>query len=423
MLRGVAWVGLAFLAAGACSSTADPDDEAYGRIVFTVRHGPVPSTPPVDSVTVHVEPTDDGSLTTVTAGTVFPVGADSVRLPVEVPMASDVAGLLFTVQLLAGGATAFETRSRGSVRRGAETEVPPIVPATWEPLVAGSGPGPLEEAALAHAPALGGTVLFGGLTPTGNDGSTWIFDGAAWTAAQLSGTTPPGRHGHFMAFDDSRSEIVMFGGRVTSIAPVGDTWILGTGGWAQAQPATSPPARTAHAMAYDRRHRLVLLFGGMSINGPLDDTWAWDGTSWQATGQNARPDARSGHTLVWSPLRRRVILFGGRALDGVRSDVWEWDGTQWQPRELQGAIPARWEHAVGWDEGRGRMVVLGGVQVAGVPLGDVWELVDDRWMFVNHTVRPGARFGAAMVDAGAEGVFLFGGRDTEGFLDDLWRYR
>jgi hypothetical protein len=226
-----------------------------------------------------------------------------------------------------------------------------------------------------------------------------------------------------MAFDDARSEIVMFGGRVTNIAPVDETWVLNSAGWGRAQPAASPGPRTAHAMAYDRRADEVVLFGGLNLAGPLHDTWVWDGGTWHEAGQNAGPPPLSGHTMVWSSLRQRVVLFGGGAGDEVRSDVWEWDGAQWQPRELPLAVPERREHAAGWDTGRNRMVVLGGVEIAGVPLDDEWELVDDRWMFVNHSVRPGPRFGAAMADAGADGVFLFGGRDREGFLSDLWRYR
>ena len=417
-------VGLLLSVAGACSSTAEPDGDTQARIALTVRRGAAsPVALAVDSVALQFEPLDSGSVTTVTAGAGLLAGADSVRLGVVIPMAQDVASLLMTVDLLADGALTFQTRSHISVRRGQDAELRPVEPATWQELAAASAPPPRQFTAVALAPTLGGTVLFAGLTATGNDGSTWVFDGGTWTLRQFPDPTPSGRHGHAMAFAESTNEIVMFGGRVATIAPVAETWVLGVGGWVQAQPATSPPPRTAHAMVYDPRRDVIVLFGGVDVQGPLGDTWLWDGASWQESGDSGGPAARSGHSLVWSPVRQRVILFGGSAGDGVRSDVWEWDGGRWQPHEVHGGIPPRRHHAAAWDGGRGRMIVLGGVEVAGVPLDDMWELIDDRWLPVEHAVKPARRFGPSMVETGTNGVFLFGGRTGEGLLNDLWLYR
>ncbi|MEK6798529.1 MAG: thrombospondin type 3 repeat-containing protein [Planctomycetota bacterium] len=73
-------------------------------------------------------------------------------------------------------------------------------------------------------------LLFGGTdgcTTTYND--TWEYDTRAWT--QLStATAPQGRHGHDMAFDTIRQEVVLFGGDLGPINNYdvrGDTWTFG----------------------------------------------------------------------------------------------------------------------------------------------------------------------------------------------------
>lgn len=413
--------GVVLLAAVACRDGTGPDGDS--AVVFTVYRGaPSAGTVRVDSVTVVAAPTDSGATLGASAGAPFPVGADSLRIRLPLTLTADVASFQLSISLLASGAEVFRTRTTISARRGVETEVPSIEPATWQQL-AEAGPPARLATGFALAPPLGGTIVFGGQTASGNDGSTWVFDGAVWQEQDFGAAPlPAARHAHAMAFDAARGQIVLFGGRVIGVAPFGDTWLLDGTGWQEATPDSAPAGRAGHAMAFDPRRGEVVLFGGVGITGVLGDTWVWDGVSWHLAGQNAGPAARSGHTMVWDPVRRRVVLFGGSNPDGVRADLWEWDGSRWERRDTHGDIPPRREHAAGWDPGRARLVIAGG-QEGGVAKDDVWELTGDLWLPVEHQVGPGRRFGASMAPGPAGDLLLFGGRRVDGFLGDLWRYR
>lgn len=418
--RGVL-AGCALLAAVGCQDGAGPDGET--AVAFTVRRGAAsPGAVRVDSVAADAVPADSGALFGASIGTPFPVGADSVRIRVPLTLSAEVGSFDLTVRLLAQGTEIFRTVALVSARAGLETQASPIEPATWQELPDG-GPAPRLASAFVAAPPLGGTIMFGGQTTSGNDGGTWLFDGAGWQQVAASGgPAPAARHAHAMAFDEARGEVVLFGGRVVGVAPFGDVWLLDGSGWREAVVDTVPVARAQHAMAFDAQRGEVVLFGGVGLNGLLGDTWTWDGTRWRLAAQHVGPSARSGHSLVWDPVRRRIVLFGGSNAEGVRADAWEWDGGRWDQREARGEIPGRREHAAGWDAGRARMIVAGG-QEGGVGKDDVWELTGDRWLLVEHQVRPGRRFGASMAPGVGGDLLLFGGRSPEGFLSDLWRYR
>jgi hypothetical protein len=93
-----------------------------------------------------------------------------------------------------------------------------------------SAPSPRAGARMEYAPALGGLILFGGLTnqgavsPYAND--TWKWNGTAW--AQLHPTTSPdGRQLFGSAYDAVRQQIVLFGGGTSSNSFGSDTWLFG----------------------------------------------------------------------------------------------------------------------------------------------------------------------------------------------------
>jgi hypothetical protein len=75
-----------------------------------------------------------------------------------------------------------------------------------------------------------------------------------------------------MAFEESRNQVVLFGGN-NGTAALADTWVWKNGQWKQVFPPNSPPARWAQSMAYDKGRDEVVLFGGFSGSGVLADTW------------------------------------------------------------------------------------------------------------------------------------------------------
>jgi hypothetical protein len=91
---------------------------------------------------------------------------------------------------------------------------------------------------------------------------TWVWDGTNWVQ-KFPANAPPARHGHAMAYDAARGQVVLFGGWDAAI--VNDTWVWDGTNWVQKFPANAPPAVGGHAMAYDAARGQVVLFGGGTV--------------------------------------------------------------------------------------------------------------------------------------------------------------
>ena len=195
-----------------------------------------------------------------------------------------------------------------------------------------------DSAAMAYDPATRTMVLFGGSSNTNNGGTflgdTWTWNGATWT--QLSpATSPPARGGASMAHDPATGAMVLFGGFPNGNAggSFGDTWSWDGTTWIQASPATSPPARNGAAMAYDAATGTVVLFGGGSGVTDLGDTWSWDGTGWTQLSPATSPPARQNASMAYDPATGAMALFGGKN-GGDLSDTWSWANPGRRPPRL-----------------------------------------------------------------------------------------
>lgn len=88
----------------------------------------------------------------------------------------------------------------------------------------------------AHAPAFGGTLLFGGLACCTNEGfnyaanDTWVLIGNRWEQ-RFPAHSPTSRFDHALAFDASRGRAVLYGGRDAAREELGDTWIYDGTDW------------------------------------------------------------------------------------------------------------------------------------------------------------------------------------------------
>jgi RHS repeat-associated protein len=130
---------------------------------------------------------------------------------------------------------------------------------------------------LAYDAVVGQTVLFGG-TPDAinfyND--TWVWNGSTWTQ-KFPATIPTiPRFHHRLAYDTARQQTVLFGGQGPNNTPIyNDTWVWDRTNWTQQFPATSPPGHSLPAMAYDEARSQTVLFGGLSGTSFVNDTWVF----------------------------------------------------------------------------------------------------------------------------------------------------
>jgi N-acetylneuraminic acid mutarotase len=151
---------------------------------------------------------------------------------------------------------------------------------TWTELKpAGSVPAARDSQAMVFEPKTGKMVLFGGWNQTTDLGDTWLYDPAAntWTAAAPAGEGPSSRALSQMVCEASTGKVILFGGGTSGNVATADMWAYDpvAGTWAPITPTgTLPPARSGHAVAYDSSKGLIL-FGGADRGAFFNDVWTY----------------------------------------------------------------------------------------------------------------------------------------------------
>jgi hypothetical protein len=101
-----------------------------------------------------------------------------------------------------------------------------------------------------------------------------------------------------LVYDSARGEVLLFGTNVDRApSPASETWAWRAGKWIKLAAAKSPAARTWAGMAYDETRKQVVLFGGQAATEQvpgqglpaLADTWTWDGQSWSEVRPSSHP--------------------------------------------------------------------------------------------------------------------------------------
>ena len=155
---------------------------------------------------------------------------------------------------------------------------------TWSELhPAGTLPTGRAYFGMAYDSVTGKVFLFGGMGSGGDKkfDDTWAYDPAAnsWTDLKPTGASPSIRCCHFMVYNSATGKVLLFGGLSDDRRAFNDTWAYDPAAntWASLQPTGStPPARTAHRMAYDSETGMVFLFGGYGYDSALlNDTWVY----------------------------------------------------------------------------------------------------------------------------------------------------
>jgi hypothetical protein len=105
----------------------------------------------------------------------------------------------------------------------------------WTKQAPPTSPPRMKDWSLAYDPAVGHTVLFGGVQPGperdcfgGYPNDTWTYNGATWTK-QPTLTAPLGRSGASMAYAPPLHSLVLFGGEgdYPSSGLTNETWTYG----------------------------------------------------------------------------------------------------------------------------------------------------------------------------------------------------
>ena len=282
------------------------------------------------------------------------------------------------------------------------------------------GPSPRTVFAMAFDTTRSELVLFGGRDPV--NGETWIWDGRLWSQRVVSG--PSARVFHAMAFDSIRNKIVLFGGRDSGGA-LNDLWEWDGSSWSQISTTNPPSPRLNGAMAFDSSEGKVVYFCGYDDNSTLfSDTWEYNGLTqaWQLAA-NSGPPARQGCKLAFDPTRQKLVLFGGVTQVGTFvpvGDTWEWNGANWANVTPVGDSPvARGEHAMAYS-GNGTIIMFGGLAVGNIRLSDTWSWNGGTWTQLSAT-GPGDRHGHALTyDTVCNRVLLFGGSDSPIGVAPYW---
>ena len=283
----------------------------------------------------------------------------------------------------------------------------------------------LEGHALAVR-ADGSMVLFGGAQATGLLQGAYTSTNSVWTQ-RISILNPALRSEAALAYDATRNDTVLFGGKDALGNALGDTWTFANNQWNYRPTATAPSARHGHAVAFDAKNGAVVLFGGIdATQALLADTWLWNGSTWQQASPAHAPSARQEHAMAYDPYRRRVVLFGGAAQAGLRNDVHEWNGTDWTEvltavnNGVTWAPRARSQHAMGYDPVSDRIVVHSGQIDGGAVLTDTWAWDGSAWVqLLAGSNAPIYRKNAAMGrNAATQRLVAFGGSDGGARLND-----
>ncbi len=304
-------------------------------------------------------------------------------------------------------------------------------------------------AAFADDPALGATLLFGGMWQYEisvypyaifeyllND--TWTLSDGKWTNLTESGPSPPARWGASMAYDPALNGVVLFGGQTivcrplycAIVTPLNDTWLFSDDHWTNvtSQSPLRPPARYQASMVYDPAEGALVLFGGIQQpdGQALNDTWELRGEAWSHVTDSRTPPARFGAAFGYDPQAGSTLLVGGSVYRGPSlvattvPDAWSFSAGAWTNITATETPAVAATSALGFDLSA-NLTLLWGAYGTGV-----WSFQAGQWTAVRTLGSPPSRSEASFAcDATLQGCILFGGIATSGngitpVLGDAW---
>ena len=183
--------------------------------------------------------------------------------------------------------------------------------ANWAQVVTTAGPSPRQAAIMAYDQQRDRFVLFGGITSPGSitpSDETWELDmsvsPAIWTLKTPT-TVPPGREDAYMAYDPTLPGVVMFGGDsgdTCNAPPLADTWVYDGTNWSEVSSTVHPSRRMFHGLTFDETRNEIVLFGGSGHFANPEGYGDFSGETWAFGPRPAIPAVTEWGLLVMTLL-------------------------------------------------------------------------------------------------------------------------
>lgn len=267
-------------------------------------------------------------------------------------------------------------------------------------------------------------IVFGGRYRAGTTGTYTVYndthalevglpppDTHLWRPLTTRGPTPVGLSSTAAVYDAMGDRFLVFGGNESgnglTFTPNGKVYALAfpDNTWSELVPTSgTAPARLFHAMALDaQRNRLIVFAGGdaNAFTGPFfNDVHAFDLSTrvWTRLAlSGTAPLGRIRPSAVADAARDRVLVFGGHD-----------DGQLGETNELWAINLAmnRWERVRSGDT-----FLTAGAGLCDFPPN----------FTTADLMSPERREAHLMVNAGSNGVLMFGGRSDCGTVNDVWK--
>lgn len=200
----------------------------------------------------------------------------------------------------------------------------------------------------------------------------------------------------------------------------------------------NPSPRHASSMIYDAKNERMVMFGGGNIRLPwgrvYNDVWALNlepnHDVWQfLTPSGIPPSPRQFSSAVYDSSVQRMILFGGtNDWADYFNDVWmltlEPGHERWEEIRTSGISPSpRCGASAIYDPVGRRMIIFGGKN-RDLFLNDVWslDLVNFVWQPIAPTGTPPQprNTASAIYDPFESRMIVFGGKSEIGMFNDVW---
>src|SRR5258705_464398 len=140
------------------------------------------------------------------------------------------------------------------------------------------------------------------------------------------------------------------------------------------------------------------------------------------------PPPRYSFALAFDDARGKLVMFGGSNKGTFMNDTWEWNGAKWMQINSTGGPDARFLHASTYDEKNKKVLIFGGNSFVGPPTqesikGDLWAWDGVKWEQCKGD-GPSPRDHVDMVyDPSKKKLIVHGGGKADGnSASDTWEW-